>query len=317
MRAGAAPLLGTRLRLWSTDPSRGDSIEQTLSDVLGEPVTVSVRLGPPRANRKPVLHVLSARAEVVAVAKLGTTDLARKLVAAEAAALRLLGERAWSLITVPRLLHDGDWHDMSLLVQSPLLASRPRKLAPARRVAAMREVAESGAVHRIPVAGSAYVEGLARRIDLLPDTVLATRMQAALQLMTGGSLPFGTWHGDWTDWNTAAGDGTVLIWDWERLATPVPVGFDAVHYAAQPAITRAGGPTPEHARELVATAPGLLAPFDLGPAEARTTAALYLLEIGVRYATDGQAAAGVPAGRVDAWILPAIEPDPAMTPDSR
>jgi hypothetical protein len=313
MRSGAGPLFGTRLRLWTPDPDGADTIERALSAIVGEPVSVSVHLGPRRANRKPVLHVLSRSAEVIAIAKIGVADLSRALVLAEISALRVLGGRTWHHLTVPRLIYGGQWRDAALLVQSPLLAPRPRRLSSERRTAAMREVAESHGTHRGSVAGSEFVDGLAARIDALSDAGLAARMSAALRRVVRGSLRFGTWHGDWTDWNTAAGESTVLVWDWERLATPVPIGFDAVHYAAQPALVRAGGPTPEHARDLLARGAGLLEPFGVPPAEARIVVALYLLELGTRYATDGQLASGVPAGRVSAWILPALEhgdPDP-------
>jgi hypothetical protein len=204
-------------------------------------------------------------------------------------------------------MHAGQWREAALLVQSPLLASRPRRISPERRIAAMREVAQSQGVHRGSVAGSEFVDDLAGRIDALSDPALAERMAAALHRVARGSLQFGTWHGDWTDWNTAAGDRTVLVWDWERLAAPVPIGFDAVHHAAQPALVRASGPTEEHAAELLRRGADLLEPFGVPAAEASTVVALYLLELGTRYATDGQLASGVPAGRVTAWILPALE----------
>ena len=46
-------------------------------------------------------------------------------------------------------------------------------------------------------------------------------------------LAFGAWHGDWTPWNMASTAGGLLVWDWERFATGVPVGFDALHYWLQ------------------------------------------------------------------------------------
>jgi hypothetical protein len=307
-------LLGTRLRLWSADPAEADTIERALSAVVGEPATVSVRLGPPRANRKPVLYVLSAKAEVLAVAKLGTTDLGRALVQAETSALRALEGHTWENVTVPRVMYAGWWHDAALLVQSPLLPRRGRRISAERRIAAMREVAESDGVRTGPTVGSEYVDGLAARIKALPDRALAERMSAALHRIAQGSLQFGVWHGDWTDWNTAAGDATVMIWDWERMAAPVPLGFDAVHYAVQADLVRAGGPTPAHAGDLLAAGERLLEPFGVAPSAARTVVALYLLELGSRYAADDQTTAGVLAGRVREWILPVVErSDPDRT----
>jgi hypothetical protein len=46
-------------------------------------------------------------------------------------------------------------------------------------------------------------------------------------------LTLGAWHGDWTPWNMAWDGTQVLLWDFERFATGVPVGFDLVHYRLQ------------------------------------------------------------------------------------
>ena len=54
-------------------------------------MVVSLRIGPPRANRKPVLELLSPGGEVLGFAKVGVTGLTRELVRAEAAALDVLG----------------------------------------------------------------------------------------------------------------------------------------------------------------------------------------------------------------------------------
>jgi hypothetical protein len=51
----------------------------------------------------------------------------------------------------------------------------------------------------------------------------------------------------------------------------------------------------------------LLEPFDIAPDVAGFVTATYLLEIAVRYSRDRQAEAGARTGRVDLWLLPALE----------
>jgi hypothetical protein len=57
---------------------------------------------------------------------------------------------------------------------------------------------------------------------------------------------------------------------------------------------------------LIERAPALLERFDLGTAQARVTAALYLGDLAVRYLTDRQAEAGAALGDPGSWLIPAI-----------
>ena len=63
-----------------------DSIEEHLRRVLDRDLTVSVHIGPARANRKPVLQLLAPDGTTVGFAKLGTNALTRRLVRAETVA---------------------------------------------------------------------------------------------------------------------------------------------------------------------------------------------------------------------------------------
>jgi hypothetical protein len=125
---------------------------------------------------------------------------------------------------------------------------------------------------------------------------------------TGGcaGLAFGAWHGDWSPWNMASTTGGLLVWDWERFATGVPVGFDALHHWLQSEVG------PQHRDPLAAAADvfehaaPLLAPFGIDVAHARLTAALYLADVATRYLVDRQAQAGAPLGAPGTWLIPAL-----------
>ncbi|GGK67646.1 hypothetical protein Ppa06_29320 [Planomonospora parontospora subsp. parontospora] len=110
------------------------------------------------------------------------------------------------------------------------------------------------------------------------------------------------WHGDFSPWNIARGpDDRLLVWDWERFGTGVPLGFDALHHFLQRALRRMDPPTA--ARACVAQALPLLAPFGLSAGEARLTAVHYLTALAHRHAADGHEPLGPPA----AWLNPVVD----------
>jgi len=71
---------------------------------------------------------------------------------------------------------------------------------------------------------------------------------------------YGSWHGDWAPWNMANLAESLLVWDWERFATGVPMGFDAVHHELQKRI-QSTGDARDAVEQTVRKAAELLAPF--------------------------------------------------------
>jgi predicted methyltransferase MtxX (methanogen marker protein 4) len=97
----------------------------------------------------------------------------------------------------------------------------------------------------------------------------------------------------------------LLVWDWERFATGVPLGFDAVHHELQRRI-QSTGDAKDAVEATVRKAAELLAPFGV-PAEGReVTALLYLVDLATRYLTDRQAEAGARLGVLGTWLLPVL-----------
>ena len=99
----------------------------------------------------------------------------------------------------------------------------------------------------------------------------------------------------------------LLVWDWERFATAVPVGFDPLHYRLQSDVVRGRRPPAEAADACVRDAAACLAPFGVPAGEARLVAVLYLAELSARYLADRQAEAGARLGRPGTWLIPAIK----------
>src|SRR3982751_4740885 len=84
LRTGAAGVL-LRDRIKVTGPF-SQSIDGYLSEALGRELSVSVHIGPARANRKPVLQLIGPEGDTVGFGKLGVGSLPRTLVQAEARA---------------------------------------------------------------------------------------------------------------------------------------------------------------------------------------------------------------------------------------
>ena len=116
----------------------------------------------------------------------------------------------------------------------------------------------------------------------------------------------GGWHGDWGRWNMGMGDGILQLWDWERYDPEVPIGFDALHFAAQSV-----RPGEREARRqeaaFLGSAPSALAELGVAPGQHDLVLRLYLLEIAVRY-VDALTHGATPAlQRRTAWVLSLLE----------
>jgi len=298
-----------RLRILA--PAGAPTIEAYLQAELGVEVRVSMHIGAARANRKPVLQLLTPTGDTVGFAKIGISPLTRDLVRAERDALTRLGAAGLAGLAVPRVLHYGSWQDLTVLVLSPLPVWRRRtRLAPGRLALAMREVAGVAGISPEPLAGSGYWAALGRRLATADDTADRRAVADALghigQRAGDVVLPFGAWHGDWTPWNMASTRGGLLVWDWERFTLGVPVGFDALHHWLQAQVIPGRADPGRAAADCVERAGPLLAPLGAGPGQARLTALLYLADLATRHLADRQAEAGSVLGAPGRWLVPAL-----------
>jgi hypothetical protein len=323
LAAGAAGVgLGGRLRISvdpgteNADPGTGGAdpgsgtIEAYLHSVLGYEVLISTHLGAARANRKPVLQLLTPGGETAGFAKVSVNPLTRDLIRVEHAALDTLAAGNLRTLTVPRVLHHGQWQGREVLIMNALPVWRRRKaLRPGQLTAAMTELTGVGGRSRGPLAGCDYLARLRSRLEASQAGPDRAAVSAALDTLAaaGPELSFGAWHGDWTGWNMASTADGLLVWDWERFATGVPVGFDFLHYRLQSDVVRRRRPPAEAADASVRDAAACLAPFGVPADEARLVALLYLAELSARYLADRQAEAGARLGRPGTWLIPAIK----------
>jgi hypothetical protein len=283
------------------------SIVGCLTQVVGEPVTACISLGSVRANRKPVLQVHSTAGRLIGYAKIGVSDLTAVLVRAEADALDGLARQSFREFSHPLPLWRGCWRGLEVLLVSALPRHAGGPSEPP--TAAMRELASHAGTTRLPLGESPWLGRLGRRYESVTHDGWRRRLRGlheALAARHGATtLTFGAWHGDWGPWNMSWLDGIPQVWDWERHDRGVPVGLDAVHYRALPALLQVGdaglaattldGPAVRAVGEVLgngATSPQIMAVIDS-----------YLLEIATRFATDASIHHTQPTALAASWYL--------------
>lgn len=290
-------------------PDGPDTIETYLSDVLSQPIHVVVHVRPARrANRKPVLEA-HGPGGLVGYVKVGDSDKARDLVRHEAEVLRMLTTRPLKVVVPPTVQHQGVWRGLDVLVVSPLPVTS-RRVPMDLLNTAVAEIAALGRGRMItnPVwQGERAWAGTSARSRIAfsqVETRSAEPVHDHAGVCTGacaGGAAWG-WHGDLAPWNvSAAADGRLLVWDWERFGSGVPFGFDALHYFFHRALRRMKPATAAHA--CLAQSGRVLEPFGLSTAEARRTAAHYLITIADRHHRDGHE----PLGPSSRWLNPVVD----------
>jgi len=308
VRTGASTVL-LRDRIRVTGPI-SESIDGHLAEALGRELAVSLHIGPARANRKPVLQLIDPDGETFGFGKLGTGPLTRRLVRDETAALTALGDSGLSRLRVPSVLHAGQWRGLQVLIQSALPVWLPRAPLTGRRLTnAMLDIAGCCGYVTGSLGGGAYWHEMRGRLAAVGDRPEGVALASAAELLVrhAGDTTFryGSWHGDWAPWNMANVADALLVWDWERFATGVPLGFDALHHELQKRI-QSTGDAKAAVEATVHRAGELLAPFRVPPEGREVTALLYLVDLAVRYLTDRQAEAGARLGVLGTWLLPVL-----------
>jgi hypothetical protein len=312
LRAGIGGLVFRDLLVVSRPADRAsDSLPALLSAVFGEEVGIGVHLGAPRANRKPVLQLVGGTGRTLGYAKLGVDPLTDSLVRTEAEALRCLAAARPAGLEVAEVLHAGTWRGHELLVQAALpVWTRRSRLTDQRLNAAVAALAAIGR-EDVPATSSSFWKELDERVADLPESAAAGALRALLDrlgpLLDRSRLAFGASHGDWTPWNMACLADRLLVWDWERFRTGVPVGFDLLHHALNVDLVTHRTEPAGAAQRLVREAPARLGALGIPPSEAGLTAVLYGADLSARYLADRQLEAGARLGDVGAWLLPALD----------
>jgi hypothetical protein len=272
-------------------------LEEHLKRVLGRrDIHVGVVFNAGRPQKKPVLWLIDARGNLIAYAKIGWNAHTRALVRHEANVLRQLTERKPPprSFDVAALIYGGRWQSLEVLVVEAHPGSpwyRRRRMLTELPLDATREAAAL----EEPLATRAFASSdyWTRYRGRIGDSGLGSGNTDATEAVSelvarleerysDLELSFGTAHGDWLPWNMGVVADRLLVWDWERAATHVPVGTDAIHFLFQVELNlRRRSPrvavarTLELARELF---PSLTLPRRLAP----LLLALHLIEMTLR-----------------------------------
>jgi hypothetical protein len=287
-----------------------ESIASHLSALLGQPVRLGIHLGPPRANQKPVLQILTPAGRTVGFAKIGANVLTRRLVAAEARALEAVAAAGIRGLAVPPVRHHGSWRDLDVLLLGPVESRSTSSVSGAELGDVMARLSLAWGHSSGVLADSAFWARLhdAATVGAGPH---APRLRLAFDRAAAAyghrQVAFGAWHGDWTPWNMAVHDHAFVVWDWERFQRDVPLGLDAIHFHLQREMRRRDQEPLQVARGTLARVDELLAPWGLQGPDARCAFVMYLLTIGSRYATDDQRGAGARLGDLDSWLFRVLD----------
>lgn len=276
--AGLTNSLDRVLPSCSVTNAAGPTLRGHLSDLLGSEVEISISLGPPRVNRKPVISCYAGD-RLVAVAKLGLEAHTAAMIRNEASWLSRLQESPIPGVQTPRTRTIDVFDDKPLLVMDAFpddveafasIDSMPDELL--TTIAAL-EVDDTKRLETSP-----WWTALPDRLDRSHDTLYA---QVADEI-EDSDIATTFWHGDWSPYNVghdAAGD--IWIWDWERAGTGVPAGFDALHLF-------------EHYGPGAEAAGRLLELVGVPTSRQATHRRLYSLELAARHAEANRSRIGAP-----------------------
>jgi hypothetical protein len=98
----------------------------------------------------------------------------------------------------------------------------------------------------------------------------------------------------------------LLVWDWERFTTGVPLGFDPIHHELHSRL-QSGTPGPRAVEQAVHSAKNRLrSSLEMADESAEVTALLYLVDLGARYLHDQQVEGGQRLDMIGSWLLTAL-----------
>lgn len=308
-RSGVLSLAGSLLIVQA---SAEGSLLGRLREELGQDFDVAINIGPPRANRKPILQLIALDGRTLAFVKVGVNDLTRGRVQHEARSLTTVGASLQSAVRVPQCLGHGSWGECQYLVLAPVnTRTRAQGALAGRRTRALQELVASCAKSYEVLGQSAWWQAigvnLRNHVEGAEEEELLHQFRALERKVGHRPVRFGASHGDWSPWNMAAEDGHLTVWDWERFATGVPVGWDSIHFAVQSTLGRKRADPHAVLQAVAQRANGLTTENGGKAGDGDLLFALYLLTLGQRFVSDGQRAAGARYGAIDQWLIPELE----------
>jgi hypothetical protein len=267
---------------WLVTGGDGPSLADRVGDLLGlRGLVVAVGVGPPRANRKPVLQVLTGDGTTVAWGKVGWDAHTRTLVGDEADVLERLGGGLGPGLVTPTVVARGPWQGTEVVLTAPL-PLRPRGRGPLRPDPALLRAVAGPPGALAPWHGAA----VRRLVEVPGGSALVEVADRVADRLDGAGVPGARWHGDLTPWNVGPVPGGRAVWDWERSAAPVPLGIDAVHASYAVATLRQGVDVATALDAAAEDATPALVAIGVAEAAVPAVAAAYAIELLLRHEGD-------------------------------
>ena len=258
---------------WGVSGGEGlGTLREHLCEVLDRSVQLSISVGPPRPNQKPVVRCYEDDA-LVAVAKLGPDPHTKVMVENEALWLETLQADPIDDVVTPGLLHSGSYGASALLVMEPLDLENDLGISvDDMPMTVLEQLVDRFAGDTKTVTATDWWTSLPGRLGESQMETLGTTIDDIAGDPLVDQLAVSAWHGDWSPWNTGrTRGGARAIWDWERATIGVPTGFDVLHLHYQ------------YGAGLDGATLGL-AGFGIPVAQHRLLCHLYLLELCARHA---------------------------------
>ncbi len=292
-------------------PPGTSNLVSHIEEHLGVVLHVAIALGPPRANRKPVLQLMTGNGNPVAFVKVGINPLTSDRVLTEARALGQLKDLTTPGLSVPEIMDIPAWQNTNFLATEPLDTWTTGRGDPDVRGRALRGLAAATAPLSTQLRDTQWWQGLRRRLQALAAAPEASRLGTArevIELRIGNMhIPQGSTHGDWSPWNIAVHGSHVSAWDWERFMPHAPIGYDSLHYAVQEEIRLRGKAPREALVNVLERASLIVVENGADPELGNALFALYLLSQGEQHLTDRQLDAGSERGPISEWLIPVLE----------
>jgi hypothetical protein len=292
------------------------SLEQALAPLWSDPIRLALSCGAPEGarNRKASALAIDLQGNLRAFVKLARSEIAREIVAHEAAMLPGLAH-----VRAPRLLMNEEIDGTLVMAQTPLPGS-PAPLPFGRAHAAFLQSLQSP--EKIVAAQSPMILGLRQRLEnlemhevLIPspgtpgegqdrdrapnpdplpslppdyrgrETELSEILADVLPSLEQMSVPITIIHGDFAPWNLRIEGGAISAFDWEYgQLSGLPL-IDEIHYRLQVGLLLEHWSAHRGAEEIEKLCQSR--PQGLSSENAATLAIVYLLDMLARLLTEG------------------------------
>ena len=222
------------------------TLQMNWQNVIGvNSLTFALAWGKPSPYQKAAALIFDPEGKAVALAKIGATEKAQRLIENERFTLQRLQTVGVDCARFPMCYGHGKVGSVSWLLQEPILEGRPSpndlKEAHFSFLAAFARatVHDAGSV---PSAGSFQAHFTAMldhkplpvKADFKGEAAFIDRIAAICRdAIRCGRLkpgPFTAAHGDFAPWNLRSSSGRLTVFDWEYFLPSVPAGWDILHF---------------------------------------------------------------------------------------